>query len=407
MLKKSEPILIYFCFFLLFINSMGCWIGWNGRKGYINIILSLMIIVLLNYHHIRLNFDKRNIIAFILLVITYIWSARGVPLGAILSFFLPAALIIFQKDNFRFGCLKFIFKYFAILMIPSIIVFAIVETLGIPAIDTLIVFPESEEHVQGAWYQYRNNYLFYTPYTKDYFAWNRFLGPFTEPGHLGTILAFLLFVDGFSLKNKYTRINMIALILTFSLAGYILAFVGFLFDRFTKKKLSLWIIMSLCSLLLLIIAFANFYKNGDNVLNEKVVSRMELDDNRGIAGNHRVSDEVDFYFVMMLEDSKILLQGYDEKTIDYLYYTGGGTGIKMWIVCHGLIGVISVLAFYYAFCFFSNYRKLSFFYFVFVFLLFIQRSYPFWFAWIICYVYGISVLENSLRFNNIYKRKIK
>ena len=402
--KKSEPIFLYFCFFLLFINSMGCWIGWNGRKVYINIVVSFVIVFLLSSHHVRYNFNKRNIIAFLLLIISYIWSAGGLSHGVVIAI-LPTYLILFQNEKFKEDCLRKIFKWFALLMIPSIIVFAVVETVGLSSFDTLTVFP-SEDHIQGAWYQYRRNYLFYTPYTKDYMAWNRFLGPFTEPGHLGTMLAFLLFVDGFNFKNKYTWINLLALVLTISLAGYILAFVGFLFDRYTKRKVSIWLISSLCFIILSISVYANYYRNGDNVVNEKIVSRLEFDDEKGITGNHRVSDEVDLYFLTMFTDTKTLMQGYDKKAVEYLYYTGGGTGIKWWMVCHGFIGVISVLAFYFVFCVFSKSRKYCLLYFVFLFLMFMQRSYPYWFAWIICYVYGISILENSLRVSyNYHKNK--
>lgn len=390
--SSQKPIVLYFCIFLLFLDSMGFWIGWNDRKAYIDLFLGIVIFFQMQSHKIGFSVSIRNLLLISFLLVSHIVLSRSLSYGYVLGTFFPAIMILLLDDNHRACCLQYIFKWFAYLMIPSIIVYLLVELVGLPSLGQLNVFPESEVHYgMESHYLIRDNYLFFTPFTRDR-DWERFCGPFVEPGHLGMMLAFLLFSTGFQIKKNETKINLVALLLTMSLAGYLLTFLGYLFIKYERKDMSLIKIMSICFVLLSIYLTAIYYKDGNNLLNEKVVSRLEYDEENIIVGNNRVHREINLYLARMYTDTKLLLTGYDDKTITYLYMTGStGTGIKMWLVKYGLIGTLMAMMFYIVELFYCKNRRYVWLAFVFVFLMFYQRSYPFWHSWIICYTYGLSL----------------
>lgn len=370
---------------------MGLWIGWNERAKYIYAFFSICMLILIKINHVKLNFTNRNKISFFLLILAYTYiTYKDEQLGfrTPFSFYLPIFVLLSIDTNDRIKCLDYIYKWYAWLLVPSIITYILYQTIGLPSFGSLLV---TDDIALPTEYVTRENYIFYN-YAEFYEI--RFNGPFIEPGHLGMMSAFLLFATGFDFRKIYTWTILVGILLTLSLSGYMLAFLGYALYQYGEGKVGFkfFILAGLFTLIVLITALT--YNDGDNLFMEKIIMRLEPDEENGFAGNNRVFGQIDLYFVSLFTDFKLLLFGYDKETIEYLRESGSrGTGFIMWMVMHGLIGTISAFLFYFSYSVMSKFRKISFLSFLFVLVVFWQRSYPFWFSWIICFTYGISYHE--------------
>ena len=398
---NKDHVAVYFCIFILFLTSMGIWVGWNGRELYIDAFIGFVLWGLIRKEHIKLNKEKKNVIILLSLFFSYAYlkfanfNMFGV-IGGVIGYIFPVTFLVLLNEDDKKKCLKYIVKWFAILMVPAMITYLLCQTIGLPSFGKLQV---SDSPYLPQWYLNKENYIFCTMYALK--ETERFNGPFNEPGHLGMMAAFLLFADGFNFKKKSTWIILLALLVTLSLSGYVLAFVGYMFTRYYQKKMKLKFIILFLVAVLVGYLFANFYNGGDNVINERIVSRLEPDEEKGIAGNNRVQGDIHLYFLTMFSDTKLILFGYDKETMDYLLSTESrGNGMEMYMVSFGLIGVILSIFFYFVVFFYRNDKKAASLFLTFVILMLLQRSYWYWFSWIICYLYGLSSWDK-----NIYLKK--
>ena len=386
--RHKEPTALYFCIFCQFVISMGMWIGWDGRAPYLQFLFFVFSIILIRAGHVRLNNDRRNILTWLFFSIASI-CLYGLSVGRSFSSLFPAFIIILLNDDDRICCFKYIFKWFAILMIPSIIAWLMYLFVGFPSRGKIWV---NREGVQNLSYLLRNNHIFLITYALK--ETTRFNGYFIEPGHLGMMGAFLLFADGFNFKKRASWVILLCVVLSISLSGFVLSFMGYLFVKYERKEIRLKFIIIFGILIIAFYLFSTLYNGGDNYLNERIISRLEPDEEKGIEGNNRVFGQIDLYFATMFNDWHLILFGYDKETIQALAQTGSrGTGMEMFMVSHGLIGIILSIFPYLVYYFYTKGKQFVIFSFVFILLLLLQRSYWYWFSWIICYIYGISIRE--------------
>lgn len=382
------PKALYFCIFCQFFLSMGMWIGWDGRNVIFQVLLFLIAFFLINTGRIKLKKDKRNLLTWFAFSIASIWFSYT-HVGRILSLILPSYIVILLNDDDKIRCFQFIFKWFAIMMIPSIMAWIVYSLAGLPSFGQIWVSQEGEQPLS---YLLRNNHIFLISYVLK--ETPRFMGYFIEPGHLGMMGSFLLFADGYNFQKKISWIILLSLLLSFSLTGFILLFLGYLFVKYEKKEIRLKFVILLGILILFVYLFAILYNGGDNILNEKIIARMEFDEENGIVGNNRVLGEIDLYFATMFNNWHLVLFGYDREIITYLASTGSrGTGMQYFMVCHGLAGVFFSFFPYLVYYMFTKNKQYAILSLVFILLLLLQRSYWYWLAWIICYIYGITLRE--------------
>lgn len=386
LIQKKKHTAFYFCIFMLFLISMNLWIGWDGRSLFFNSFFSIAIIFFIIVDNIRLNWSLQNFLPLICILISYFYIyGTGTRILGLFSVIVPYTMIILLNEKDRINCLDYIVKWFAILMIPSIITYVLVHTVGIPSLGKIWYTHTPYYDIS---YKLRVNYLFYV--FSDFYG-IRFNGPFVEAGHLGMMLAFLLFATRYNIKKAGTWILLLALLLTLSLSGYVLAFVGYIFVMFDRGKISLKNTILFMLVLLFVYLFSTYYNAGDNFLNEYIFSRLGYDEEKGFVGNNRVFGEIDLYYVAMFDQPDILLHGYGADTMEWLAYNNSrGTGYVYWMVSHGIIGTVLAMLFYFVYTLCSKNKRYAILALLFVFLLFWQRSYSFWFSWVICFVYGIS-----------------
>jgi hypothetical protein len=369
---------------------MQLWIAWDGRGAYIDIFVGLCLWILIKKNRIKLNIQKKNVFLFVILLLSYVYlemldrNITGI-VASIFGYILPVSLILFLNGEEQVKCLNYIVKWFAILMIPSMITYLLCQIIELPSFGTL-KFGDNPNLPDL--YLFRENYFFCTMFLKEA---ARFNGPFNEPGHLGMMSAFLLFADCYKFNKRSTWIILLALLMTLSLSGYVLAFFGYLFVKYNRGEISLKFIVLFLLILLLGYLFVTFYNGGDNLINEKIVSRLEPDEENGIEGNNRVKGDIHFYFLTMFTNARLLLFGYDKETIDWLASTGSrGTGMEMYIVVHGVFGLFLSMSFYLICFLFRKPKKAAALFGLFMFMVLLQRSYWYWFAMIICYWYGFT-----------------
>ena len=192
-------------------------------------------------------------------------------------------------------------------------------------------------------YSYTNFFFFLLD---DRELWNilipRFNSVFLEPGHMGTTIIMLLATQIGKWKKWYNVVLFVALLMSFSLAAYCLG-VMLLFLRLwmLRRKIVLKI-LGLVSFLGVIVGGSFVYNDGDNMLNNLIVMRLEVSDTGDdFKGNNRVSEDFEKEFESFLGSSDVLFG----REMDYEGW--GNSGYRVYIYDYGMAGFALFLLFYF------------------------------------------------------------
>ena len=378
--------------FLLFLSSMGCWIVWGVYKALFFSICSISAIIVAALGNIKFEFTKKNITLCLLFYLSYCIVNYGfrfdVFFTQIPSYLFPIICIVCVSDSFKEQIIERITKWYAWIMVPSMLLFLISEVVSLPHLG--IIHPPAEGY--GAY----ANYFFLAKSLEFY---DRFTGPFTEPGHMAITSVYLLVVNSFDFRKKYLWPILASVFLSFSLAGYLMVVFGYLFNLLYRGKLGLRVAIPISLFVLLFFAFGKNYNEGNNLINEKIISRLDSDEERGISGNNRVRDFVADLFFLQLTDTKTLFTGYPKDYLDQFEDQVKGAGLQIFMVKHGLLGTLAALLYSLYIYSRSQDKKYARLFLLLFLLCFLQRSYPFWFAWFICYYYGITIKDKEYENN--------
>lgn len=192
-------------------------------------------------------------------------------------------------------------------------------------------------------YSYTNFFFFLLD---DRELWNilipRFNSVFLEPGHMGTTIIMLLATQIGKWSKWYNVVLFVALLMSFSLAAYCLG-VMLLFLRLwmLRRKIVLKI-LGLVSFLGIIVGGSFVYNDGDNMLNNLIVMRLEVSDTGDdFKGNNRVSENFEKEFESFLGSSDVLFG----REMDYEGW--GNSGYRVYIYDYGMAGFALFLLFYF------------------------------------------------------------
>ena len=240
-------------------------------------------------------------------------------------------------------------------------------------------------------YSYTNFFFFLLD---DRELWNilipRFNSVFLEPGHMGTTIIMLLATQIGKWKKWYNVVLFVALLMSFSLAAYCLG-VMLLFLRLwmLRRKIVLKI-LGLVSFLGVIVGGSFVYNDGDNMLNNLIVMRLEVSDTGDdFKGNNRVSEDFEKEFESFLGSSDILFG----REMDYEGW--GNSGYRVYIYDYGMAGFALFFVFYFfAFRTGRDIRAITT-AFVLAMTNFWIRGYPMLFAFLYPY-FIISQMNNKL-----------
>lgn len=378
---------------------MRCWLGFGGRTQMMTYAFPFLILGLHASGQLRLVFKRRYVIyAFIVFFFNVMGVRAGSNINAyIYQLFLPTniLLVLCIPDDDKEYVLSKIIKWFGSIMFIGVLLYLANLVVGLPSLGVIKSDYGNIEISAGLF----NNYIAYIKPldSASTYSFLRFNGPFIEPGDLGCTAAFMLMAAKFDFK-RYDKLIwiFIALIVSMSLAGYLLTIIAYFFVLFSQKKISKMTMIVTIICLFGIYFFGTFYNGGDNFFNEAILSRLQSDEETGFSGNNRNSLLKTEYFLNMFSDPQTLLFGYDAQTIEYLNESGLGAGFVNKAINVGMLGMIGLILPYLYIALTSSSKKYALLFFVFFLFYMYQRSESTWICYIICYVYGIVINERRL-----------
>ncbi|MDE5678734.1 hypothetical protein [Phocaeicola sp.] len=190
--------------------------------------------------------------------------------------------------------------------------------------------------LKGSFYPMNNYLLFVTMATANTF---RFYSMFDEPGVLGTLSAFVLFANRYDFKQINNLIILIGAFFSFSLAFYILTFIGYLFQSVQNIRK---ILLSIFSVLLVV--FAAYSTLKDNLAFQySVIERIS---SGGVDNlDNRTGDQASRFYDSFISTPEALMGiGYDKMMNKKLKE---GQSYKLFIIEYGLLSIVCLLISYY------------------------------------------------------------
>lgn len=211
-----------------------------------------------------------------------------------------------------------------------------------------------------------NNYfLFVTNSHVDYF---RFYSVYDEPGVLGTISSFLLFVHRYDLSKRKNLVIFLGGVFTYSMAFYLLSFIGILFYSFSRSLRKN--LISFFVLLVLVIVGFNIL-NSIPAFQKVVIYRMENFSDNSI--DSRTNDNMNVYFEEYITSS----QAFFGKGTAFLSQNqmNEGASYKLFLIEYGFLGLTLLIGMYL--CMIPKFTKTVIAFFIFFFISFLQRPLAF------------------------------
>jgi hypothetical protein len=396
--KNASPAAEFFLklgLFLLFLQSLNAWFTWELNPFFIPVLSTVMCIPC--FLQLKSSFgvsNKKFIILGGILIIAWLFSIgetnfNGYVGGLIII--LPVLLIIPLNDRIKLDSLRFFTYGMAVILVPSLITWILLLLgVGLPNLGRIS---------NSSWeYYVYDNYFFCLKNSLLYAR--RFHSIFLEPGHLGMIAAFLLFVNKFEIKRKAVLIILISAIFTLSLAGYVLIIISFtLYVMLYSKRSLTYLGISLFVVVCGYFFFAN-YNNGNNIVNEQIISRLKYDDSQGdIVGDNRVTGKLSSYYNVFI-DSDEAWYGIGLDRFNGMHF-GPSAGIKVFVVQNGIIGTFLAFLFYFAIVLFNR-SKFSMALLLIYILAFFQRAYPFWACELLIFITAMPIpAQDNLKIERI------
>ena len=377
------------------LYSLKAWFLWwiPGQTATVLIFLiSLFYFTYAPFWNFR---DNKRVVASVVLIILFLYQADGNMNAYMLRFMESFAIIplVLLKPKYQMDLLEKFQKVITVILAVSL-AFWILHFMGINLPSTPITYGQVDRG-QGleAQYLFENHYVFLVNQSwmlKSYAvvpSFLRFCSIFLEPGYLAILMVFFLFINKFEFQKRRNQLYIATIIATVSLAGFLMVAFAYIALRLQHAKRGIAGII-----LLLLVSFAsyNFFQNyngGRNFINEGIIERLELDDERGIAGNNRTTLNFNDQFQKIVTSPDVIFG----KGNRYVKDLGGvNVGYKVYIMKYGAIGLILFLTYLLIIVKTGNgYR--AFIMFVLYVLMFIRGDASiFWEGFILVYVGGIA-----------------
>jgi len=181
----------------------------------------------------------------------------------------------------------------------------------------------------------------------------RFQSVFTEPGHLGTISAILLYINKYDLKLKSVLVIFIGTLLSLSFAAYALVGLGYLIFIMAKSKQIHKTILKIGMVTVLVVSLgAYFYvRYPESVFSIMILGRLGFDESSGDILAERTRGHVShFYETQFLSSTENILWGVDlsEAQRFALFGRGGSNSYRVFLINNGIISVIILFLMYFS-----------------------------------------------------------
>lgn len=358
-LEKKNIIPIIVASNVLCLNPI--WPLWGGIGISIGYVL-VLILTLLRWRSLAIIFS--NIFFFLLFALICVcfilhpWFTgfHTVNLLVILSFFL--ALSLSQLECRK--TLEFLTNALAWIIGISLPVWLLhIFVIDIPSIGQI-----DNSDFKGMEYIMDNHLLFVTLSGSDSF---RFYSMFDEPGVLGTLSAFILFANKYNFRNFKNVIILLGAIFSFSLAFYVISFLGYMFYAFQSlRKFCFSVIF------LFLLAFITY-----NLLKENLAFQYSIIDRIQSSNVENMESRTGykttrFYNNFWVSSDAILGIGDDRMRSEGLKE---GQSYKLFIIEYGWLSIVCLLLMYAALA--GKFNRTVLMLFVLYCLSFLQRPFAF------------------------------
>lgn len=173
----------------------------------------------------------------------------------------------------------------------------------------------------------------------------RFRAFIAEPGYVGMVCSFLLFIKGYDFKSRETWLLIFVLLFTVSLAGLALATLGYFISVLTSRDRKVFFKQFGILLFTLIISYFSLeYFLGKEMLEILIFNRLQVEDGN-LAGNNRTTELFDQYYNTFLNGPlENVLFGKGNRFFENFYLSSGGgnASYKVFIINYGVFGVVLV-----------------------------------------------------------------
>ena len=202
-----------------------------------------------------------------------------------------------------------------------------------------VSIPFTDAEYQDGNYHYLNYRFFMISIQDMGEEMPRFCSYFIEPSHLGTTACFLLLSQWGKWRKWYNIPTMLAAFCSLSLAAYVIFPLIVLLGFWIDQKRILPKVAILLGLVAMFFVGVMSYEGGDNVLYDRVIDRLTIEDG-GLKGNNRVDE--DFHNLLMdMLDSPDIFFGRDGTKLDW-----GNSGVMVFLYDYGIVGMALILIMY-------------------------------------------------------------
>lgn len=389
--------------FLEMISGAYPWFFWNINTNYLFVLCTIVTFVYLKKNKLKLNISSRYGLGFTLLFVSTLLNVDSHTINERIyqiCSFLPMLAIVSNK-TYGERVYVTIAKWLSYILVPSMLLHVLFLAIGFPPSIVIINETVPDNYIYFNYFILVKNIIM-----SDYQI--RFCSIFLEPGYLGTMLSFLLYVGRFDFKKSYNVVFLLALILTLSLAGFVITALAWVLIKLQEGKSIKRLFQIVC--VLGIVYYGGIsYNGGNNILNEQILSRLQYDKDKGISGNNRASHMAEAYFDYYMHTGEILF-GVGQQQVRKI--NGGGTGgvdfndqirgagYMIFFITNGIIEAVIIFFGYLMFVLKTD-RKYGYGFLLLIVITFVQAAYPLSPSWLIPFIFGCILNSGKNENRNI------
>ena len=242
------------------------------------------------------------------------------------------------------------------------------------AVTLGVNLPFTDAEYQDGNYHYLNYRFFMIGALDNQYDMPRFVSYFIEPGYVAGTACFLLLAQWGKWRKWYNIPIIVSLFISLSVTAYVIfpliIFLGLWMDG---KRVLPKVVLLVGIISILLVGIIN-YDGGDNVIYERIVDRLTIEDG-GLKGNNRVDADFNNELMDML-DSPDILMGRDASQLDW-----GNSGVTVFLYDYGIIGMILAFGMYFFVFLMGTEKKRVITAFTIFFLIFLSQGNAIW----LCY----------------------
>lgn len=300
---------------------------------------------------------------------------------------IPIFFVFSLITDVKAEILVFLTKAFSVLLLISVTAW-ILFLLGVS-------LPSSEISYNDGQYYYSNFYLFLENKI-GVTIFPRFSSVFLEPGYISLLIILFLYLNEFRVMRWDGAVLFVSLILTFSLAGYLVFIISYVAYQLRNSKMAL-IYLSLMGLLGFAgHAFFTTYAGGNNPVNQLIFTRLAVEDGK-IVGYNRTKDWFDEYYKRFMKSDDVFF-GVGVDAIDL----ESNVGYKAYLVLHGVFGLALLVAAFASPLKFNRTYNAFILFMLYVIIFMRGHHIIYWFGFLLIYACAISLPRN---WREVYENK--